>query len=187
MQALVHIDPVEFQRALTSQVMLPLQVIHGAVAGSVIVFAAAVVFVASTTTPPADPQSVASLDLLMMIHGLVAVGCYLSARMIFDRQLRKTYEPSSVQTGTGVSPEEGAAHALQLLRTAVIIRLALIEAPAVIGLVICLVAALQGVLTDYPRYWINAVPAIILIFFVAATFPTSDRLTSIMQKRIRDH
>lgn len=185
MQAPTNINPAEFQRALTPQVVFSFQVIHGGVIASAIMFAAAVFYVASTTPSPSDFESLAKLDLLSMMHVLMATACYLLAKVVFDRQFRTDHESPSISTGAAALPAEAAADGIRFLRKAIIIRLALMEAPAFFGLTICLVAALNGVLHEHPRYWANAWPAIILIVFIITTFPTSDRLMATFDERMR--
>jgi hypothetical protein len=126
MQAPTHINPSEFQRALTPQVVFSFQVIHGGVIASATMFAAAFFYVASTTTSPSDFESLAKLDLLSIIHAVMATACYLLAKVVFDRQLRTDHVSPSNSTGVVALPAEAASDGIRFLRKAIIIRLAII-------------------------------------------------------------
>jgi Na+-transporting NADH:ubiquinone oxidoreductase subunit NqrB len=63
-------------------------------------------------------------------------------------------------------------------RSAIIARLAALEGSAFLGLAICTIGATNGILREYPYYWINVLPGAVLIIYGAATFPTKENLVN---------
>lgn len=181
----IDINPDEFRRALTPQVIFSFQIVPGAILLSVLMFAAAVFYVASTTPSPSDPESLNTINILSIIHVFVATGCYLLSRMLYDRQFRINRDGPSGVAVQSASPAEAASHGVNLIRKATILRLALIEGPAFFGLAVCLIAALNGVLHEHPEYWGNGLSAVILVLSIIFTFPNSDRLTAVYNEKIR--
>ena len=131
------VNPDEFRRALTPQVILSFQLVEGAI--------------------------------------LMGV--------LYDRQFQTGKGDFSASAGTASPPAEGAMQWLSLVRKATILRLALIESPAIFGLTIYLIAAINGVLHDHPGYWGNRLSALILLLFIIATFPNSNRLTAVFDEK----
>ena len=64
---------------------------------------------------------------------------------------------------------------LQSYRTARIVQLSIIEAPAVFGLVTC-IKSTNGVIQNYPLFLINILSFIILIIYIFVTFPKKNKI-----------
>jgi hypothetical protein len=62
--------------------------------------------------------------------------------------------------------------------TAYIVRLALREGAGLIGMTAAYLAALNGVLRAYPAYWVNLAPFGLFLGFLAAHFPSAERLAA---------
>ena len=72
-----------------------------------------------------------------------------------------------------------AASAYELwsrLRSAAILRLALLEGSALFGVAVCLLGVVQGAATGRPWIWANAAPAVLFSVLTILTFPTAERL-----------
>jgi len=73
------------------------------------------------------------------------------------------------------SDEDGRADRLVV---AFVVRAACREAPALAGGVAALMAAQDGVLRAYPAYWVDLVPTGLFLAFLAAHWPTAERLAA---------
>lgn len=62
------------------------------------------------------------------------------------------------------------------IQTAFIVRTALREGSALMGCVVCLIAALNGTLKVYPAYWIDLGPAALFFGYLAMHWPSVDNL-----------
>ena len=107
--------------------------------------------------------------MLTVVHLVYGAAGYVLAPMLFRRVLTR-----------GLSSRRSHRVA-KALRNAYIYRLALFEGVAYFGLVILLISTFDGVLTLFPQYWINILSTLILLVFVPATFPTRERLLSLIQ------
>ncbi len=70
------------------------------------------------------------------------------------------------------------------IRTAFIVRAAILEAAAMLGLVACVVSIFNGWLRQQPLYWVNLLPAAAFVAFTAVTVPSRDRLERIFVDKI---
>jgi hypothetical protein len=126
-------------------------------------FMAVVVAVVGGVTPPPGAAADTLPDFLSLLHLVLAAACYITAAMLFPRILR---------TGGAA---EGPDPVLRL-RTAIIARLALMELPAMFGLMVCMLAGIRGMIAYDPVYWLNLLSAAVFLAFVGLTFPTRARL-----------
>ncbi len=67
---------------------------------------------------------------------------------------------------------------------AYIVRLAMMEAVALFGLIVCFVALSQGTLQHQPLYWLNAASSAIFVGFLAATFPSDTRVAETLMENV---
>ena len=70
------------------------------------------------------------------------------------------------------------------MRQAEIVRLALWEGPATLGLVVCFLGALSGDLAAQPLYWLNASTAALFLWNAWSLFPTVERLRGLIRGRL---
>lgn len=178
MQRESHVGMAEFREALTPEAVRSTRIIQGAIGAGVLFFALGV-FLLHTLNPPASapptPASILLVRILTVAHLVMAAAIYPLAHRIFTRTVSRERLASSAGTGP--------AGALSLMRTGIITRLAMYEGVAFLGLIVCTVGVLQGVLGMHPVYWINAFSAVILLLFVVRTFPTKERLLAIFEER----
>ena len=84
----------------------------------------------------------------------------------------------------GLKGEKAAMAHLGQIRSAEIVRMAMYEGVAMLGLVTCLIAITNGVLYDHPIYWLNLVTSLAMVGFAALNFPNSDRLEQTFREYI---
>lgn len=147
--------------AVTERTAATLRLIAGAMGAGVVLLAgvAFYFFVAGEKTP--QPGEVRVINILTGIVMLQALAAIAAAEFVWRKLLSRVEEP-------------GAADGAVL--SASIVRLALREGAAMLGLVVCLLAALNGTLRVYPAYWVNLAPSAFFLFFLAARWPSLDGL-----------
>ncbi|WP_457651357.1 hypothetical protein [Rhodocaloribacter sp.] len=164
-----------FRAALTPAAVRTLQVIYLAIAMGVALFAVVVVALFAWQTGDVEPTETqfSLVRFLTLAHVLVAATVYLFAGALAYRKVLETEAPDA---GANAGEE-----ALKRIRTAEIVRLALFEGTAMLGLVTCLVSAIFGVLREAPVYWLNLFSTFVLLGFVGRNFPTADRLEAVFR------
>jgi uncharacterized membrane protein len=182
--------PVEdFETALSDEHLRTMQVIGVALPIGVVIFAA-IVGVMYFVREPAIPQDAGAVNALTAVHALFAivglVGAWLLPEIMFrEANLRKW----AVWAGRTVVAREGANRqatlCIGLIQMSRIIRLAVLEGVAFLGLVACLLAVQQGTVQHQPLYWLNASTALLFIAYAALTIPTRDRITREFTSKIQ--
>lgn len=149
-----------------------LQIITAAVTLAVLTACSAALIVHAARTP--DPAQAAYADLtlvsiLTLAHLVLAAGAWGLAFVLYRKRLARPFETPPT-----------AADCLAALRTATVLRLAVLEAPALFGAIVCLIASQRGVLDVEPLYWLNLASAAAFVAAAVLTFPTRDRVTVIV-------
>lgn len=169
---------------LTRERLLPLQVVQGALTMGVVSFALVLGMLRAGGFGSSAEPTEGGLSTVRMLGGVVlllSVSAVVASLFAFAAILRAERVAAIVR---GEDAGEGAARLLDLVRTAYILRLAILEAPAMLGLVVCLLATMNGALASRPALWLNALPAALLVAFSLATFPTRDRLLFLVRERV---
>jgi len=122
---------------------------------------------------PLTREEVRLLNLLSLLHVVAAGVCYWLAGALFARRLSpKEEDEGPVDPGTS----------FHRLRATIILRLAMVEAPAWFGVVICLFAGIRGGLAHDPVYWLNFASTLVLVIFAVKTFPSRSRVEYLFNK-----
>jgi hypothetical protein len=166
-------------------------IIQGAILAGALLFFGVIFVVASQVTPslPTDDQ-LQTLSVLTMVSiafaALAFVGGWLlyNSRFSGDR-LKEAYANDLLDRAGNRLEATPAEKAVSLMRTALLIRTAMLEAAAFFGLVCLIVPASGGSLYSIPWIWINAAPLFVLATFVVTTFPTAGRLEDLFETKIR--
>lgn len=193
---MTHRPPVslpEFQQAVQGGTVRALQLIYAAIAGGVLLFACVVAWlaVAESSGEGAAPGQVELIQWMSLGHLVLAAAGFSLVGGVYDRMLivaRLEKTPATPVAATQGKAVEQAARVepyLAVLRTAEIVRLAMLEAVALFGLVVLLLAALQGVLQAEPVYWLNLLSTLFLLLFVALNFPTAERLEKVFREKLQ--
>ena len=142
-----------------------LQILQIALMSGVSLFAAVVVALSVVARPglTGDALPAATLRTLSIVHVALAAFAWGLDPLLQSLMLRQG------APGPTLGP-------LAALRQATLTRLALLEAPAILGLVICLLAQRGGVIAAQPLYWLNALSAVAFVAYGALSFPTQARV-----------
>jgi hypothetical protein len=153
---------VETDEGVTPAVAQRLQIIAGSMAGGLTLMAGFIswAYLHGAQKVP-TPDHARFVNLLTTVAMLVAV-CSIVASEILWRRLLKT-APGPL--GSRV-------------QAAFIARLALREGASFMGLAVAYLSALNGVLRAYPAYWVNLAPYGLFVGFLAAHWPTAEKLAA---------
>jgi hypothetical protein len=108
--------------------------------------------------------------LLSLVHLAYGMAAYGVSPVVFRRILAR-----------GLS-DGHADRFIAALRSAYILRLTIFEGVAYFGLVVLLISATDGVLMLFPQYWMNILSTLVLMVFIPTTFPTRERLQSLLER-----
>ena len=149
------------------QVARSVYIIQGAMAAGLAFFSLAVFYIrfVGVHSPPArDPEPL--IRLFSVAHAVLAVSAWTASGLIYQTILRK--------------PSGSLPAAFQ---TAEIARLACREGPAIFGLVVCFLAASDGLLAAKPVYWCNMFSAGAFWGFVLQNVLLEERLRELRRLR----
>ncbi|MBI4616185.1 MAG: hypothetical protein HY720_21390 [Planctomycetes bacterium] len=168
----------EFEAALTPEALRPLQILPGALAAGVLTFAMAVgvLFAQGSGAAEIPEGALQTLLTLSLANVLLTTSAAAMAVLLPGLMVRPGLVPMDSQ--------ERAALCLGRIRSAIIVRFAVLEGPALYGWVVCLVAQRNGVLSTDPRFWLNALSTLPFVAGVVLGFPTRERLKGIFETRI---
>lgn len=190
MNSLRDVKLSEFQSALDDGQLRMLQILQGAIGLGVAMFLGIVVYMHFMQSVPLETDFAGEemlIQIMTLVHLALLGGAYYGGGLLFnaafsDKNLADaTHRPFRDARGQDVT--DGPSRCIYVIRNAMITRLAIFEAPALFGLVICLLATFRGVLHDAPVYWINAASAMALLLFIGRTFPSRPSIEHLFQER----
>ena len=164
-----------------------MQILQGAFAAGVAGFAMIVVVLHVVGMGPEEPVPAAEncmLPILTLVHAVVTLSSWALAFVLFPMLLRQGGRSQGSRSPE--SAEDPAGRLLGNLRGATILRAAILEAAALLGLIVCLLGVLQGEIAENPLYWLNGLSAFAFIVFAVLTFPTEERLLDLLRRMKRE-
>lgn len=164
-------DSERFQNQLREADIQPLKIIFIAFAAGIGIFYGVIGFLYASTPPPSTKGDLSLINVLSVAHIFLFAAIWFLRPIIFAR----------LMTQAATVPPESA---LTPIRTALISRAALAEAPAMLGGVICLFAVLDGTLHQNPIYWLNLLSGIIFIWMVFQELPDVYSLGALYQEHV---
>jgi hypothetical protein len=130
-----------------------------------------VVFSGRSVIPP-GPDEFLLVNILSLLHG----AALLTAGSVGSFFFQRMFSSDRLMAIPDANPETLASMAAGMLRSAMILRLALFEGAAFFGITVCILAMINGVLDAEPAYWLNLASLAIFAAFGILTFPTKERL-----------
>lgn len=191
MHALAGISSTDFEAVLTPAELRISQAIQGAMgAGVMALFMVVVVLYMITEVQiPATGEAAQFIKLMSLINVIVAISIYGVSTLVERAQFKTARLGEHLKHGSrdaqGDMLDDTARQCLYIIRSATIIRLAMYDAIALFGIVVCILAVLNGVLQTYPIYWLNALSSVLMVAYVIVTFPTTDRLKTTFQSKMK--
>lgn len=181
----------EFQQALNPQDVRSLQIIQGALGGGSVLFGAVVLWFYGRSTPPGqdDFDAVFTMQILTAVHAILAVVEYSVAAFLYGSFVSRRHlsRPGIAERlDATLSQLEPPQRCLALIRVGTIMRLAMFQGVAFLGLTVCLLGSIWGVLKAHPIFWVNGLSAVAMILLAVTTFPTKERLEAVFRRRFSD-
>jgi hypothetical protein len=190
MQSLSETSLTDFRSALTPAALQTLRVISLGLTLGLLSFGAVVLFLFLQQEGPGSPDDEQLMSILTTSVFGVTMMIVLTGRIVADRQYSDAYLQSAVRTVDGVGA--GGLHmtsageqCLAIIRSTLIIRLALAEAVGYSGLTVTLVGVMTGAVYSQPAYLVNLAYPLIALVYITSAFPITERLEEIFARRIQ--
>ena len=154
-------DPHAVAEGLTQEGSHKLRILCVGMAGGVLLLAGWVAWTYICGAVDTHPNAARFINIMSMVAMGWTLAAIATGEFLWRRLVRGIASPADA---------DGVVH------MAFVLRLALREGAAMLGLVVCFLAARNGVLSAFPAYWVNAAPAALFLFFLWARWPSLDNL-----------
>lgn len=171
-----------FREALSASALRQIQIVHLAIPAGALLFAVVTLALSTTRTAPQEASGIELVGTLSLVHAFVFLSTFplalLLPRSLVARGLQQVREAERDEAQAG-------QRALNVLRAASIVRLALLEGAALLGVIVCLLGGLRGVDDRQPLVWLNLASTGVLLVVAALTFPSRGRLEELFREHAR--
>ncbi|MGH1362804.1 MAG: hypothetical protein ACRBF0_04550 [Calditrichia bacterium] len=166
----------QFSAFVDNNQLKTLQIIYLALAMGVSLFLFVIYFLSTQGGDlPAAEQS--SVPTMTIVHFIVLISAIFLSKLIYEKMYSNI--PANVMSTPQII--------WQKMKTAHIVRLAILEAPVFLGLVTCLIGVQDGFIPEEPIYWINLTSLVVFLAFIALSFPNHDRIIQEFRYRFRNN
>ncbi len=171
-----------FEKAFTPAGLRAMAILQTALIAGPLVYVVPMLIVIQNTgvEKPAEPDF-SVLTALSMIHVAALFAALFLGNFLFYRM----FSPSRLAGMEELGEEKLALVVAGHLRSAVIVRLALLEGAAFLGIAVCVVGITRGVLDAEPLYYLNLGSLLVLLVYGLMTFPTKERILLWCEERFR--
>ena len=134
-----------------------------------------------------DGAGVPGIGTLSTIAVVLTCLCCLLAWLVPGGILRRIQRPPRPMPdqATSTADPDGLMKRFSWLFTARIVRLALLELPAVFGAIVCFLARQHGQTGQHPAIWLNLIPTGIFLAYGVVSFPTRQRIDEILHGQMQ--
>lgn len=164
----------EFASRLTPETVRTFQIIQTALMAGATMFLLVIVML-HVQQGPGEAMGTETADMLSIIHTVFALSTFGASRIIFE----KMFDQQMI-----INAPDPYTTSLNIIRSALLVRLALMEGAAFFGLAVCIIAVTGGITQTEPVYFLNAASYALFILIGLQTFPTKESLTSIFRTQI---
>jgi hypothetical protein len=185
MKSLREVTLSEFQEALmlpvlsrgmTMDAIRNLQVIQVALAFGTLSFGVIVVVLTMSRSGKATTAAASNLaETMSLVNGAYFVLSFAISAVVNNAIFSRA--------ALNKQSDDPAQQCVALIRNASIVRLAIHESSAFIGLVTCMLIFQNSA---QPVYWLNALPALVELLIVAITFPSRQRFEDVFRQKIQN-
>lgn len=166
----------EFKKAVTPDVVRQFRILWLGLSMGVVSFGLIIVFMDMTGSREAG-INIDSIFSMSIAHGVTACILFPLSAIVRDLILRKK---NLEQTG---KPVENTM-ALALIRSAFIIRAAMMEGAAMFGLVVCFMAVTGGATEVNFMYWLNGLSTVIMLIYMVRELPSQERIVNAFTQKV---
>lgn len=174
MNTTLQLSEHEFASKLTPEVVRTFQIIHGALMGGATMFLLVILMLHMQGSSGGTSETEV-LDNLSMVHAVFALSAFGASKIIFEKMFNQQ---------TIINAPDPYTTSLNIIRSALLVRLAMMEGAAFFGLAVCIIAVTGGITQTEPVYFLNAASYALFILIGLQTFPTKDSLTAIFRTQI---
>lgn len=172
----------EFDKSVPDSSIKTLQIIFVAIGVGVLLFLSVVLVLYFNNSAAAAETDGEIESMMTIVHVVVFVSMFFVSKYIYNMALggRLGLTGSTSMRAPGSSIDD----LLQKIRTAEIIRLALMEMGVFVGLVTLLICVFNGAIYSNSVYWINAFSSIFFWGVIYINFPTKQRIYDTLRNRM---
>lgn len=192
MHSLSAVSTTDFQRAVTPEKLRVTRIIFLGLAAGVVMFAGIVGLVYATgVAHRGAADMLGEFKLFSIINLAAAAVLAVTGRIAFGGQFSSSrlqnVANTEIRDTTGeIRSSSAAEKCVALIRTAWLVRLAIMEGAAFFGLMVTMDAVTSGIAFVEPLLMANMLSAVPLLLFVAVSFPTVERFTNVFESRIQN-
>lgn len=173
----------ELLKIFSAEKLQPIRTIALAICLGMLFFFVVIMILYSTQYGSGNDNSNPELlDLLLPIVIVITISVSSMMFLAGDRILAGMVKTRKFTANDISNPESRTI--ISLITTFTIIRLALFEGVSFFGLIILLLSVLSGALNSNPVYWLSILPMLLMFFYAAIIFPTSERVAQLVQDKI---
>jgi hypothetical protein len=191
MQDFTALTRFDFENKINKQEIVALQIIYTAMAGGVLLMAIVFVFltVGKTGTRPETPVSGITLPdvfaaaVVLMAFLLYPLAYYLPEWQLKSRRLKSRLE-KPFYDNKGAELTDPVAKIMYILRTIMVVRLAILESLALVGLTGLFLSGIDGTRAENWHPWIFITPAVIFFIYTVKSFPNKARIVNYIDTKI---
>ena len=177
----------DIQAALTQSYLRVSQILYFSIILGATFFLAVIVFIFLQVpgNATADEQAVDFINRLSLVHGALFAAALFLSGFLYRRLLGE--ERIEAMMGR-MNPDDKGNYAyccLAVIRTAQIIRTAILEMAVFFGLVVCFMAVTNKVMYQYPYYWANAGSYAVFIIILIKDFPSREKIMELFKNKMK--
>lgn len=175
----MSLNDYDLEKGVTDNKARILQIIYAAMLVGVGIFFLVIIFLYNRGQVPESHYDEGMLDLFGLVLVMLCGGAYSIAYML-PQFLLKPDKLKVQLAGHMHSPDhkqiiDPVDKLLMILRQFLIARIALIEGPALFGLVFLFMSVTNGAIYTGSKYWFFAAPAVVLFGYILKNFPTKQQ------------
>lgn len=159
---------------IPDQYLKLMQILHLSLGFAVVPLSIMIPALAGTSMPSSDDFD--TIQLLSIVHAVVFMSSMLAAGFISTRMMQSSTQ--RLQTATNDERDAAWTTWLDAYKQSHIIGLTLREGPAMLGLVTLLLASVNGVLWEYPLFWLNFISSAFFLLYIGLSFPSAEKILS---------
>jgi hypothetical protein len=175
----IRMTRTDFEQVIDSQYVRSLRLLFVVIPLGPMVFAAALGVMSQMWTDMEPRRSeIELIGMMSVFHAVFALIALLVSEMAF----RTLMNVRRIRTVADESTHVLAVHCANKFRMASIVRFAILEIAAMIGLGICAIGATRGVMNVEPMYWVNLFSTLIMVAVATWKFPSQERVIQTLQE-----
>ncbi len=191
MQSLSEVDYLEFKNALDAASVRVSQIIFIGLGVETFIFIL-VIFVIFLKQHELtyNEEMIQTIDILSLLNFLFVISSIGIGKVLYDRQfseqnLKRAVSKEFKDNEGKILDLSPPKKCIMIIRTASLVRLAIFEGAAFIGLAVTLQVVISGIGSFQQFYYLNALSILPLLGYIILNFPNAERIEEIFRTRIQ--